>query len=419
VLDHELGAGVSEPILVVNAAFGAIKYCVIDIDQKEPLVRGKACGIGLDGPGEVTLATKDQTFAGERPLPDHREALQAILSMIEQHALPISVIAAVAHRVVHGADLFPGPALITPEVLDAIRQLSPLAPGHNPKALSGILAAESLLPNIPHVAVFDTSFFTDLPAAAATYALPAALTERLRIRKYGFHGLTHRYVSERASLLLGRHDLRQIVCYLGNGSSICAVDAGTPVDVSTGFTMLEGLPTHARSGSIDPGIHRYVIEHTGMDIAEFDRILSEDSGMAGLAGTPDQRQIWAAADRGDERAKLAIDVLVHRIVSYISAFHGVLGGTQAISFTGTIGEQDVRIRKAVCDRLACFGVQIDEGINAKTHGSVRSRIISSPRSDIAILTVQQREPLAQARECAILLGWKRNSTATWDGVAQR
>ncbi|MDR0416526.1 MAG: acetate/propionate family kinase [Propionibacteriaceae bacterium] len=406
----------SEPILVVNAAFGAIKYHLVDVDQKEPLVRGKASGIGQSSPGEVALTTSEQTYLLEREFPDHRSALAAILGLIEQHGPPISQIAAVAHRVVHGADRFTAPTVITPAVLDAIRELSPLAPAHNPKALSGILAAESLLPDIPHVAVFDTSFFADLPAAAATYALPVGMMERLRIRKYGFHGLTHRYVSERASLLLGRHDLRQIVCYLGNGSSISAVDSGRPIDVSTGFTMIDGLPTRARSGSIDPGIHRYVMGRTGMDIVEFDRILSEESGMLGLTGMTDQRQIWTAADQGDERAALAIDVLVHRIVSYVSAFHGVLGGAQAIAFTGTVGEQDVRIRKAVCDRLACFGVEIDEGINAKTHGPIRSRIISTPRSAIAVLMVQQREPLAQARECAILLGWKRNSTTRWDAV---
>ncbi|MDR1634109.1 MAG: acetate/propionate family kinase [Bifidobacteriaceae bacterium] len=407
----------SEPILVVNAAFGAIKYYVIDVDQKEPLVRGKASGIGQTAPGEVTLTRDDQTHLLEQRLPDHLSALGAILRLIDEYGQPVGQLAAVAHRVVHGADLFAAPTVITPAVLEAIKDLSPLAPEHNPKALIGILAAQRLLPDIPHVAVFDTSFFADLPAAAAAYALPAELTERLRIRRYGFHGLTHRYVSERASLLLGRHDLRQIVCYLGNGSSISAVDAGRPIDVSTGFTMIEGLPTRARSGTIDPGIHRYVIERTGMDIVEFDRILREDSGLLGLTGMTDQRQVWTAADHGDERAALAVEVLVHRIVSYISAFHGVLGGAQAISFTGTVGEQDVRIRKAVCDRLACLGVEIDRGVNAKTLGPIRSRIISTPRSGIAVLVVQQREPLAMARQAAALLGWKRKTPNSPEAVA--
>jgi acetate kinase len=403
----------------VNAAFGAIKYNLVDVDQKEPLARGKAFGVGQRTEGEVVLTVGDHTYRADQRFSDHEAALAAILKMLGEYGPPGCEIAAVAHRVVHGADLFATATIVTPAVLAAIEDLAPLAPEYNPKALTGILAAQRLLPAVPHIAVFDTSFFADLPPAAAAYALPRDMTERLRIRRYGFHGLTHRYVSERASLLVGRHDLRQIVCYLGNGSSISAVDSGRPVDVSTGFTMIEGLPTRARSGSIDPGIHRYVMERTGMDIAEFDRVLSEDSGMLGLTGMTDQRQIWAAADQGDERAALAIDVLVHRIVSYISAFHGILGGAQAISFTGTVGEQDVRMRKAVCDRLACLGVQIDQGVNAKTHGPIRSRIISTPHSEVAVLMVQQREALAIAREAAIILGWKRNSTTRWEHLATR
>jgi acetate kinase len=383
-----------------------MRYYVFDAQRKDPLVRGRVSGIGGEE-GEIEISYGAETHITEKPIPDHEAAVAGILRAVALHAPQVAGIVAVAHRVAHGGDVFSGPAVVTPEVLAAISDLSPLAPEHNAKAVVVIRAAQRLLPDAAQVAVFDTAFFTDLPPGAATYALPLELSERLRIRKYGFHGLTHRYVSERASLLLGRHDLKQIVCYMGNSSSVAAVDAGHPVDVSTGFTTLEGLPMRTRSGSIDPGIHRYVMERTGMSIVEFERLLNEESGMLGLAGSSDVWEVWDRADQGDARATLAIEVCVHRLVACISAFHGVLGGAQAISFTGALGEQDVRLRKAVCDRLACFGVEIDKGVNAKTHGSIRSRIISTSHSAITVLTIQQREHYAMARDAAVALGWKR------------
>ena len=393
----------SHPILVLRFAFSSIKYSLVDVDSRAEIVHGKAHGIG-ETVGEIVHTQDGHSYQAEKPLPGNDEALAAIVAMIQAHS-PTTEIAAVAHRVVHGGDLFTGATLIDDDVIAAIERFAPLAPEHNPCAAGGIRAAQRMFADVPHVAVFDTAFFTDLPPAVSTYALPAELTQRLHIRKYGFHGTTHAYVSERVSLLLGHDDLRQIVCYLGKGSSVSAVSAGRPVEVSTGFTTVEGLPMRSRCGSIDPGIHHYVMSQTGMGIAEFDRILNESSGLYGLTGLTDMRKIWAALDAGDANAKLAIDLCVHRIVSYISAYHGILGGAQAISFTGAVGENDVRLRQAVCDRLECLGVRLDPETNARTHGDTRSRIISTALSEVAVLMVQQKDSLAMARQTAALLGW--------------
>ncbi|MDR0435258.1 MAG: acetate/propionate family kinase [Propionibacteriaceae bacterium] len=395
------------PILVLKVAVSTLKYYVFDVENKDPLAQGRVRGIGQPGVGEIWHETGDQTtHTPEQTIPDIEAALTAALQLIESQGIPVSTLQAVTHRVIHGADRYSKAAFIDEDVIQVIEELTPLAPAHNPAAAEGIRAVEKCLPGVPQVAVFDTAFFSKLPAAVARYALPKELSDRLHLRKFGFHGPTHRYVAERVSLLTGRLDLKQIIVYLGRWSSISAVASGKPIEVSTGFTPFEGLPMRTASGSIDPGIHRYVMEHTGMSIAEFDELLREGSGMLGLTGLPTMAEVWDAADAGDEQAQLAIGICVHRIVSYIAAFHVVLGGAQAISFTGTAGEQDHRLRKAICDRLACLGVELDEGINEKTHSTARSRIVSTAHSAIPVMVIQQREAFAIAHETAILLGWK-------------
>ena len=393
----------SHLILVVRFAFKSVKYALVDLEGRLVLAHGKAHGIGQPT-GEAIHTVENNSFHTELTEPTYETAFAACLKLIRAHGDPR--IDAVAHRVIHGAEQFTDTVLIDQAVIAGVEALASFAPEHNPDAARGMRIVGDALPDVPQAAVFDTAFFSDLPPAAATYALPVALTKELRIRKWGFHGTTHAYVTERVSLLLGEDNLRQVVCYLGKGCSISAVSAGLPVDVSTGLTTLEGLPMRTRSGSIDPGIHSYVLDRTGMSLAEFDRILNEESGLYGLTGLTDMRAIWKAADDGDEGATLAIDLLVHRIVSYIAAYHGILGGAQAISFTGVIGENDHRLRAAVCQRLECLGVDIDPEVNAHTDMDTRSRIISKAGSDIVVLMVRQREALAMAQETAQLLGWR-------------
>ncbi|MDR2620334.1 MAG: acetate/propionate family kinase [Propionibacteriaceae bacterium] len=403
------------PILVLKVAANTLKYYVFDIETKDPLAHGRVRGIGKPDAGEIWHETASpQIHLSDQNIPDIEAALTIALRMIADQGIQLTSLQAVTHRIIHGADRYSKAKFVDDEVIKTITELTPLAPAHNPAALAGIRAAEKCLPGVPQVAVFDTAFFAKLPAAVAKYALPRELSDRLHLRKFGFHGPTHRYVAERVSLLTGRHELKQIIVYLGRWSSISAVDSGHPIEVSTGFTPIEGLPMRTASGSIDPGIHRYVMEQTGMSIAEFDRLLQEESGILGLTGLPTMTEVWAAADAGDERAQLAIGICVHRIVSSIAAFHVVLGGAQAISFTGTAGEQDHRLRKAVCDRLACLGVELNEAINEKTHSTVRSRIISTTHSTIPVFVIQQREAFAIAHETAILLGWKHPIAAAAD-----
>ncbi|MDR1355218.1 MAG: acetate/propionate family kinase [Propionibacteriaceae bacterium] len=401
------------PILVLKATTSTLKYYVFDVDTKEPLTQGKVRGIGKPEVGEIWQEVGEQnTCTSNQNIPDMEAAFLAVLQVIKSQGISTASLQAVAQRVTHGADRYSKATFINDEVIKTIEELVSLAPHHNPAALQSVRAVEKQLPGVPQVAVFDTAFFAKLPAVVSRYALPKELSDQLHLRKFGFHGSTHRYVAERVALLTGRHELKQIIIYLGRWSSISAVDSGHPIDVSTGFTPIEGLPMRTASGSIDPGIHRYVVEQTGMSIAEFDRILNEESGILGLTGLATMPEVWAAADAGDERAQIAIGICVHRIVSYVAAFHVILGGAQAISFTGTAGEQDHRLRKAVCDRLACLGVELDAGINEKTHSTVRSRIISTAHSAIPVLVIQQREAFAIAHETAILLGWKRPATET-------
>ncbi|MDR0836748.1 MAG: acetate/propionate family kinase [Propionibacteriaceae bacterium] len=391
-------------ILVLKASKSALKYYVFEAGAKDPISQGKVRGIGEDGTGEIWHElTEGKVYTPDLSIPTVEAALASALRMMETNGVPVSSLAAVAHRVVHTADRFTESRLVDDEVIDAINEFALLAPDHNPATIDGIRAAEKLLPNLPNVAVFDTSFFSQLPDATAGYALPAELSDKLRLRKVGFHGPTHSYVANRVSLLLGRHELKQIVVYLGRWASISAIDSGRPIEVSTGITPIDGLPGRTVSGSIDPGIHRYVCEKTGMSIEEFDQLLREGSGLFGMTGQKSMVDVWAAADEGDQQARVGLGILVHRIVSLIAAYHVVLGGAQAISFTGTAGEQDHRLRRAVCDRLEVIGVDLDQNINEKTHSDVRSRIISTPHSAIPVLMIQQREALAIAREACALL----------------
>jgi len=390
----------SRPILVLNCGSSSIKYQMIDVDTGAVLAKGLADRIG-QAACTVTHTAGDQESSVTDAVADHTAALNMIVSIFHTHGPDIDAAVAVAHRVVHGGDKFRAPTLLDDAAIAAIEEVSPLAPLHNPPALQGIRAAKAVLPDVPQVAIFDTAFFATIPPEAYTYALPADMAKKLGIRKYGFHGTSHQYVSGVVAGMLGTPHLRQIVCHLGNGSSVSAVDDGIGIENSMGFTPLPGLVMGTRTGDLDPSIIAYICSQTGMSVADVDSMLTKQSGLLGLTGKSDMRDVWAAADAGDPAAKLALDVYAHRLTMYIAGYHVLLGGAQAITFTAGIGENDDRTRAVICQRLACLGVKIDAAKNA---GRVReARVISTPDSAISVLVVPTNEELSMARQTAALI----------------
>jgi acetate kinase len=312
-------------------------------------------------------------------------------------------LAAVGHRVVHGGNEFYRPTLLDDERIAALEKLSELAPLHNPPALKGIEVARTLLPGVPQIAVFDTAFFHDLPPEAATYAIDRDVAKRWQIRRYGFHGTSHRYVSERAAEFLGRPlaGLNQIVLHLGNGSSASAVTGTRPVDTSMGLTPLEGLVMGTRSGDIDPSVVSYLHHAAKLGVDEVESMLNHRSGVLGLAGERDFRRLRTMIESGDAAAQLAYAVFIHRLRKYIGAYLAVLGRTDAISFTAGIGENDAAVRRDALAGLEGFGIVLDQGRNLGAPNG--PRIISADDSATAVLVIPTNEELAIARECASLL----------------
>ena len=386
------------PILVLNCGSSSIKYQVIDVDDESRLATGLVQKIGLvDSSLEHTV--DGMTHRIDRMVADHQQALELIVSAFGMYGPPLADVVAVGHRAVHGGEAFRQPVRIDAGVIAKLRELSPLAPLHNPPGIAGIEAAMADLPDVPHVAVFDTAFFSTLPAEAYTYAIDADIAKEYSIRKYGFHGTSHKYVSERVAELLERpyDEVDQIVCHLGNGASISAIRGGVAVDTSMGLTPLQGLVMGTRSGDVDPGLHAYLAREAGMSVAEIDRLLNNRSGISGLTGgTSDFRDLADRIAAGDAAAKLAYDVYIHRLVSYIGSYLAILGGIDAITFTAGVGENDDAVRESVCDRLAPLGFLLDDEANKVR--SKEPRRISQPDSPIQILVVPTNEELAMARE---------------------
>ncbi|WP_264993109.1 acetate kinase, partial [Mycobacterium montefiorense] len=307
------------------------------------------------------------------------------------------------HRVVHGGEAFYRPTLLDDERIADLEKLSALAPLHNPPAVQGIKVARKLLPDVAHVAVFDTAFFHNLPAAAATYAMNRELAQRYQIRRYGFHGTSHRYVSEQAAAFLGRSldSLNQIVLHLGNGASASAIGAGRPVDTSMGLTPLEGLVMGTRSGDIDPGVISYLWRTANMDVDAIESMLNNQSGVWGLAGERDFRRLRSMIESGDSSAQLAYDVFIHRLRKYIGAYLAVLRHTDVISFTAGVGENDAAVRRDALAGLEQLGVVLDESRNLA--GGKGAQRISADDSTITVLVVPTNEELAIARDCASIV----------------
>jgi acetate kinase len=377
-------------VLVINSGSSSLKYQLIEPDSASSLADGIVERIGEPS----------------SPVADHAAALQLAFDQLSRAGIDLKTcgLAAVGHRVVHGGPTFYQPTVVDDAVITKLKELSLLAPLHNPPAVQGIEVARKLLPDVLHVAVFDTAFFHDLPAAAAAYAIDRDLAQKWQIRRYGFHGTSHQYVSEQAAAFLGRplQDLNQIVLHLGNGASASAIAAGRPVDTSMGLTPLEGLVMGTRSGDIDAGVVGYLCRAAHMTVDQVESMLNQQSGMLGLAGERDFRRLHEMIESGDSSAKLAYNVFIHRLRKYIGAYLAVLGHTDVVSFTAGIGENDAAVRRDALAGMEELGIAVDEDRNVGV-GEGRIARISNDDSPIAVLVVPTNEELAIARDCVSLL----------------
>ncbi|MCU1570939.1 MAG: acetate kinase [Naasia sp.] len=392
-------------VLVINSGSSSLKYQLIDTDTEQVLGKGLIERIG-QRTGSSSHSTPEGEHLTERAMRDHPSAFRAMIDAFRLHgpALDDGTPAALAHRVVQGGARFSGPARIDDRVLQDIDELSALAPLHNPPALAGIGAALEAFPGIPQVAVFDTAFHVTLPPEAFTYAIDKDLAARHRVRRYGAHGTSHKYVSRRAAEFLGVDvdTAKVIVLHLGNGASACAVDGGRSIDTSMGMTPLEGLVMGTRSGDIDPAVLLHLSRRADLSIDDLDELLNRRSGLLGLSGSADLRDVVSRADSGDADAQLAIDVYLHRLRHYLGAYLAQLGGADAIAFTAGVGENSPRIRAGAVATLGFAGVQLDEVRNSSPERG--ERIISAEGSRVAVLVIPTNEELEIARQSVELLG---------------
>ncbi|MDO5721498.1 MAG: acetate kinase [Actinomycetaceae bacterium] len=389
-------------VLVINSGSSSLKYQLVDPDSSASIASGLVERIG-EPISALEHRYGEETVTREEPIADHTQALRMVLSICEEvgpNFADYNVVAA-GHRVVQGGEHFDGPALIDDATRNLIEELSPLAPLHNPAHLKGIDVARELLPDVPHVAVFDTAFFQSLPAEACTYALDQEVAKKYAVRRYGAHGTSHQYVSSLVSETLGRVDLKQIVLHLGNGASASAVVDGQAVDTSMGLTPLEGLVMGTRCGDIDPAAVFHLYRVGGMSIDEIDTLFNKASGLKGLTGDNDMRVVRSLADNGNEDARLALDVVLHRLVKYVGSYTAVMGGIDVLTFTAGIGENDSDLRRELCERLQYLGVKLDLEKNAVR--SKQPRVISTPDSKVLVMVVPTNEELAIARQALSLL----------------
>ena len=389
----------SDHVLVINAGSSSLKYSVVDTRTGEPAASGLVERIGESQGRHVHRGSADETET-TRSIPSHEDALRAAIDAFDEHGPSLAELdlRAVGHRVVHGGSRFSAPALIDDALIDEVTDLVPLAPLHNPANLEGIRVARELFPDLPQVAVFDTAFHQTLPRHAYTYAVPLAWLEDHGIRRYGFHGTSHSFVAQETARLLGRDpaDVNVIVLHLGNGCSASAVRAGRSVETSMGLTPLEGLVMGTRSGDLDPAIPAYLTRELGMSMAEIDRALNSASGLKGLAGENDFRELSRLRAGGDDRAGLAFDVYCHRIRKYVGAYYAVLGTVDAVVFTAGVGENSAEVRAASLSGLERFGIIIDNDRNNAP--STGARRISTDDSEVAVLVVPTNEEWQIARE---------------------
>jgi len=397
--------------LVINSGSSSIKYQVIEMETEAVLATGLVERIG-----ETVGRLKNTFYPGterereselEQAIPDHDHGMRLVIALLTDPEQGIiadtSEITAIGHRVVHGGEDFRESALITPAILEAIKRNIPLAPLHNPANLDGIRVAMEIFPTVPQVAVFDTAFHQTMPPHAFMYALPYRLYEQDRVRRYGFHGTSHRFVAGECARLLGKPlaECNLITVHLGNGCSMTAIAGGGSVDTSPGLTPLEGLVMGTRSGDVDPALHLFLKQNKGMDLDGIDALLNKESGLKGLCGMNDMRDIHKAVAAGDKRAALALDVQTYRNRKYLGAYMAVLGRVDAIVFTAGIGENDAIVRAASLKGLEAFGIRIDPEKNSQR--AKTARCISRPDSSVQIFVIPTNEELAIAREAATVV----------------
>jgi acetate kinase len=406
-----------QAVLVLNVGSSSIKYQLLELDPGAGDGDGRDSGTRLaTGLVDRIGGTEAGTLTHKRPdaepyeitdtFTDHERAMEAVLGAFRDAGPDLSKIplTAVGHRVVHGGSEFTHATVIDDVVLAKIKEMIPLAPLHNPANLTGIDSARRAFPDVPQVAVFDTAFHQTLPPAAYTYAVPSEWRERYAVRRYGFHGTSHEYVSRRAAAFLGRPlaDTNVIVLHLGNGASVSAVEAGRSVETSMGLTPLEGLVMGTRSGDIDPAIPAYLQRVAGLDSAAVEQALNKEGGLLGLAGSNDLRDVKKQADGGDSAAQLAIDVYCHRIRKYVGAYYAVLGRVDAIVFTAGVGENDVRTRARSLAGLERLGIAVDAARNES--GERGERFISPEGAEVAVLVVPTDEEIEIARQALEVVG---------------
>lgn len=394
-------------ILVLNCGSSSLKYQFIDMDTEAVIAKGICERIGIDGSKLTHKVEGRENFVKEQPMPNHTVAVELVMAALtdDNHGVikDISEIAAVGHRVLHAGTVYSDPVIVTEDVKKVVRECFDLGPLHNPANLMGIEACEEAMPNTPNVAVFDTGFGMPMPAKAHTYAIPYEYVEKYQLRRYGFHGTSHKFVSGETIKFgnLPEGQRKVIVCHLGNGASISASIDGKCVDTSMGLTPLEGLVMGTRSGDIDPAVVQFLASHENMTVDEVLDVLNKKSGVLGISGvSSDFRDIDDAEDAGDERAKLANEVFRYRVIKYIGAYAAAMNGVDAIAFTAGLGENNGLMRELVCESLGYLGVKIDKEAN-----NIRSKLalVSTPDSKVKVFVVPTNEELAIARDTLELI----------------
>ena len=397
-------------VLVINCGSSSFKYQLIEMKNRTVMCSGLVERIG-EPMGSLTHKAGQHKVTEERPFADHTAGMTRVMSLLADTTLGVikdlKEIRACGHRVVQGGEVFPESCRVGPQELVGINDLAPLAPLHNPAHVEGIEVVMKLLPHAPSVAVFDTEFHTTMAPSAFMYPLPYELYEIHRVRRYGAHGTSHRYVAHEAAKFMGRPNegFNVITCHLGNGSSITAVKDGKCVDTSMGMTPLAGVMMGTRCGDIDPAIHAYLGRHTGMDLEEINNMLNRQSGLKGISGTGDMRDVHAARAKGDEKAQLAFEMLCHIIRKYVGAYYAVLGRVDALVFTAGIGENDDMTRAAVCANLENLGIAIDAEKNKERSGEARN--ISPEGAKVPVLVIPTNEELAIAEATVRVLREKK------------
>ncbi|MBC2575662.1 acetate/propionate family kinase [Peptostreptococcus canis] len=390
-------------VLVLNCGSSSLKYQLIDMNNESVLCKGLVERIGIEG--SILKHEKDGLegkYIVEQPMKDHKDAINHVLTAVihpEVGAVKeMKEIDAVGHRIVHGGEKFASSALLTDEVINVINECVELAPLHNPANLMGVEACKAILPDVPQVGVFDTAFHQTMPQKSFLYGLPYELYTKYGVRRYGFHGTSHMYVSERAAEMIGKpiEELKIITCHLGNGASISAVDSGKCIDTSMGLTPLEGLIMGTRCGDIDPAIVPFIMKKKGLDIDGIDKLMNKQSGVYGMTGiSSDFRDIEDAAKDGNELAKVALEAYAHKVKKYIGAYTSIMNGVDAIVFTAGLGENGISMREMICKDMDFFGVKLS---SEKNNVRGKETVISSDDSRVKVLLIPTNEELMIARD---------------------